>query len=169
MLYSLHFHRCSNAKVLYFSHFHLTGALGGTLGRAARESAVLFAFQRVQQRESALLFAFPPARRPRGDPRPRGQRKCCTLRISREREHRERYSSRFHIPGALGGTRGQPEKVLYSLHESPGNPERFLKTAERKRGEDSCQRLEEPLAQRITKKKFFWALRAGERERGNAN
>ena len=129
----MHFNGCSNAKVLYFSHFHLPGALGGILGRAARESAVLFAFP------------------------------------EREREHRERYSSRFHIPGALGGTRGQPEKVLYSLHESPGNPERFLKTAERKRGEDSCQRLEEPLAQRITKKKFFWALRAGERERGNAN
>ena len=100
MLYSLHFHRCSNAKVLYSSHFHLPGAIGGTLGRAASESAVLFAFPEAQ--------------------------------------HRERYSSsHFHIPGALGGTLGQPAKVLYSLHESPDNPERFLRTAETERGEDS--------------------------------
>ena len=56
--------------------------LGSPLGQAPSESAVLFAFPQVQQRESAVLFAFPPDRRPRGDPRPRGQRKCCTLCIS---------------------------------------------------------------------------------------
>ena len=70
-LYSSHSHGRSQAQTLY--KFHIPGTLGGTLGQAASESAVLFAFPQVQQRESAVLFAFPPARRHRAEPRPRGQ------------------------------------------------------------------------------------------------
>ena len=72
-LYSSHSHGRSNAQTLYSVQFHIPGTLGGTLGQAASESAVLFAFPQVQQRESAVLFAFPPARRHRAEPRPRGQ------------------------------------------------------------------------------------------------
>ena len=77
--------------------------LGSPLGQAPSESAVLFAFPQVQQRDSAVLFAFPPDRRPRGDPRPRGQRKCCTLRISRERESTAKGTPRTSTSQAPSG------------------------------------------------------------------